>query len=466
MRKRTKIIGTLGPASKDVRTLVRMGKAGMDIVRLNFSHGTHEDHERLVRNVRLAGKQLGNDFCILQDLQGPKIRVGDLPEKGVRLVAGKEVVFSTERQPADGEIPITLARLHEDIKKGDRILLDDGKLETRVLRVQERRIHTHVIQGGTLTSHKGINLPGADLRLPALSEKDRSDARFGVKLGVDYIALSFVRSAQDVADLRRLLDGLGKAGRQVRIIVKIEKPQALERFDEILRHADAVMVARGDLGIEVDAATVPVLQKEIVEKCRLAGKPVIIATHMLESMIHNPRPTRAEVSDVANAVEDHADAVMLSGESAVGENPVRAVQMMADTIISMEQSRFDDVKTIEILCGKDNRTELGPTIKVLAEALGRPPIIICDPRGEVAPDIAKVRIESPLFVCVTDETITRQMRLVWSVEPVMIKKRKKIEQSLDIAIAQLVTMRLLKTKTRIIGIVRHDDDIRIEVRGS
>ena len=294
MHKRTKIICTLGPSSKDVRTLVRMGRAGMDVVRLNFSHGSYEDHEKLVRNVRLAGKQLGNDFAILQDLQGPKIRVGELPEKGVRLVAGKEIIFSTAEHLVEGDIHVTLSRLHEDLKKGDRLLLDDGKLEVHVTRVEGRRIHTEVIQGGVLTSHKGLNIPGAHLKVSALSEKDRADARFGVKLGVDFVALSFVRSAQDVKDLRKLLDGEGKAGKAIKIVVKLEKPEAIERFDEIVRYSDAVMIARGDLGIEVEASEVPVIQKDLIEKCRALAVPVVVATHMLESMIQNSRPTRAE----------------------------------------------------------------------------------------------------------------------------------------------------------------------------
>ncbi|MCR4278830.1 MAG: pyruvate kinase [bacterium] len=463
MHKRTKIICTLGPSSKDVRTLVRMGRAGMDIVRLNFSHGAYEEHEKLARNVRLAGKQLGKEFAILQDLQGPKIRVGDLPEKGVRLVAGKEIVFSTAEHPEEGDIHVTLSRLHEDLKKGDKLLLDDGKLEVRVTRVEGRRIHTDVVQGGVLMSHKGLNIPGAHLKVPALSDKDRSDARFGVKLGVDFVALSFVRSAEDVKDLRRLLDSQGKAGKAIKIVVKIEKPEALERFDEILRYTDAVMIARGDLGIEVNASDVPVIQKELIAKCRAANTPVIVATHMLESMIQNSRPTRAEVSDVANAVEDHADAVMLSGESAVGQNPVQAVQMMADTILAMEESRFDDVDTVEFPTTKKIGFDLGPTLKVLAESMENPPIIVCEPNGERIREISSVRIEAPLFACVWDATRARQLRLLWGVESMVVKKGK-LETFLKIALAHLVKTRVVKVKTRIVGVIVQGEDTRIEIR--
>lgn len=440
-----------------------MGRAGMDVVRLNFSHGSYEDHEKLVRNVRLAGKQLGNDFAILQDLQGPKIRVGELPEKGVRLVAGKEIIFSTAEHLVEGDIHVTLSRLHEDLKKGDRLLLDDGKLEVHVTRVEGRRIHTEVIQGGVLTSHKGLNIPGAHLKVSALSEKDRADARFGVKLGVDFVALSFVRSAQDVKDLRKLLDGEGKAGKAIKIVVKLEKPEAIERFDEIVRYSDAVMIARGDLGIEVEASEVPVIQKDLIEKCRALAVPVVVATHMLESMIQNSRPTRAEVSDVANAVEDHADAVMLSGESAVGKNPVLAVQMMSDTICAMEESRFDDVKIVEISVGKNANFDFGPTLKILAASMGNPPIIICDPMGTHSMAIASVRIEAPVFACVTNATRERQLRLIWGVVPVIIKKQTGAAM-LKTALDYLVKSRAIKSKANIVGVVVEKKVIHIEIR--
>lgn len=435
----------------------------MDVARLNFSHGTHEEHQQLMRHVRLAGKQLGRPFTVLQDLQGPKIRVGVLPKTGARLVKGKPAVFSTAEHPAEGDIPVTLPRLHQDLKKGDRLLLDDGKLEVRVTRVTGRRIVTEVVSGGTLTSHKGINIPGAKLRIPALSEKDRADARFGVTLGVDFVALSFVRNAQDIKDLRRLLDTQGAAGKKIKIVVKLEKPEALERFDEILRNTDAVMLARGDLGIEMNAAEVPVIQKDIIERCRAAAKPVIVATHMLESMVQNPRPTRAEVSDVANAVEDHADAVMLSGESAVGANPVAAVKIMSDTIRSMEESRFDDVDTIELPVRPGKELELGPTLKILSETMGRPPIVVCDPDGDAVREIAAERIETTVYACLRDEALANQLRIVWGVEPVVIPSAKK-ENVISDVVRHLKSKRYLKSKTRIIAVMIEKGDVRIEIR--
>src|SRR3989344_1014939 len=247
LHTRTKIVCTIGPASQDPKTLIAMGKAGMDVARLNFSHGTYADHQRLFTRLGAAGKTLGKPFGILQDLQGPKIRVGNLPKEGIKLVAGKQAVFSTATKVQSGDIPLTFPTLHRDVKPKEHLLLDDGLLEVKVVRIDGRRIITEVVQGGMLTSHKGLNLPGTSLKIPALSEKDRNDARFGVKLGVDYIALSFVRSPDDVKDLRKLLNSRGAYGQPIRIIAKIEKREGVERFDEILPLVDGIMVARGDL---------------------------------------------------------------------------------------------------------------------------------------------------------------------------------------------------------------------------
>ncbi len=461
METKTKIVCTLGPASKDVRTLTRMGRAGMDVVRLNFSHGTHEDHERLIRNVRLAEKQSGKRFTLIQDLQGPKIRVGNLPEKGVRLAKGATVVFTTSSSPGEEEIPVTLARLHRDVKKGEVFLFDDGKMEGRVSRVVGQRIHVEVVRGGVLLSHKGLNIPESHLRIPALSEKDRKDVRFGVKMGVDYVALSFVRSAEDVRALRRMLDTAGSAGKRIRIIVKIEKREAVDRFDEILRRTDAVMIARGDLGIELPAQEVPVIQKDLIERCRRSGIPVIVATQMLESMISSPLPTRAEVSDVANAVADHADAVMLSGESAVGQNPVQAVQMMNETIRAMEASRFDDQERIEI--PESEAPALGPTLHVLSESTGRPPILFVIQDDGLLHDIARERIESAMFFCTTDELLARQVQLRWGIETVLMSKKK---DRVGAAIDAVRSLRRLKAKQTHIVLTEHgEESVSIEVRG-
>lgn len=422
----------------------------MDVARLNFSHGTHEDHARLVKTLGLVGKRLGRPFGILQDLQGPKIRVGDLPKEGIKLVSGKRAVFSTGSDLLPGDIPVTLQSLHQDVKKGESILLDDGLLEVKIEKVEGRRIFTEVVQGGLLTSHKGFNLPGTKLRLPALSEKDRDDAIFGTKLGVDFMALSFVRSPEDVKDLRAILEKRGPAGRKIRIVVKIEKQEAVDRFSEILPLVDAVMVARGDLGIETPAANVPVIQKQLIAACRERAVPVIVATQMLDSMIRNPRPTRAEVSDVANAVIDHADAVMLSGESATGVNPVGAVKIMSETIEVCEASHFDDLKDVNFTAPRDVPEVIGATVRVVVEALGGAPVVIATASGTTAREISSFRPEVPLYACTFDPHVQRVLRLVWGIEPYLLSKKKTPELMAKAGIELLRKERKLKHGNRVV----------------
>lgn len=465
--KRTKIVCTIGPASRDTNTLYKMGQAGMDVARMNFSHGTYEEHRAIFKHVGLVGKRLGKPFGVLQDLQGPKIRVGDLPKEGVKLVTGHRIVFGTGSSVASGVIPVTLDSLHRDVKKGERLLLDDGLLEVEVERVDGRHIYTQVIQGGLLTSHKGLNLPGTKLKLPALSDKDRADAAFGVSLGVDMVALSFVRSPDDVRDLRRLLDKKGPAGKQVKIVVKIEKQEAVDRFDEILPLTDAVMVARGDLGIETPAAKVPVIQKQLIDASRAAGKPVIVATQMLDSMIRNPRPTRAEVSDVANAVVDHADAVMLSAESAAGQYPVEAVRVMAETIRATEASRYDDVNPVDLSVPKGLEEVAGATVRILVEALKHPPVIALSDDGHAALEVSAFRPEVPIHAIVTEPHLERYLRLAWGIDPVCVSKKKTPELMLKAGMDALHRARLLKRGHAILVIgtaeTRRDGEIRIEV---
>jgi pyruvate kinase len=465
---RTKIVCTIGPASRDVNTLFKMGQAGMDVARLNFSHGTHEDHRGIVKHLSLVGKRLGKPFAVLQDLQGPKIRVGDLPKEGVKLVTGRPAVFATGSNIASGDIPVTLDSLHQDVKKGERLLLDDGLLEVVVERIEGRRVFTEVVQGGLLTSHKGLNLPGTKLKLPALSDKDRADTLFGVSLGVDFIALSFVRSPDDVKDLRRLLDRKGVAGRRIKIVVKIEKQEAVDRFEEILPLADAVMVARGDLGIETPAASVPVVQKQLIASSRAAGRPVIVATQMLDSMIRNPRPTRAEVSDVANAVTDHADAVMLSGESAAGAYPVEAVRVMSETIRVTEASRFDDVNLVDLTAPKDVDEAVGATVRMLVEALGRPPVVVLTDDGRAALDVSIFRPEVPIHALVMDAQLERSLRLVWGVEPMIVAKKKNVDAMLKAGLDALHRHKHLKRGQRVILVsgtqeTRRAGMVRVEV---
>lgn len=322
---------TVGPASAELKILTAMVKAGMDVARLNFSHGTQEEHARLMRTIRAAGKAAKKAVPILADLQGPKIRLGVL-KNGIRLVKGKTVT-----------LPVTYPSLYKDLKKGDRVYLDDGLMEATFVRGKLGEIEILVVQGGLATSHKGLNFPDATLKVPAMGAKDKDDVIFGIRERVDWFALSFVTRASQVLALKRLIKQQTPRGKPTaRVMVKIEKHEAFEHLEKIIQAADGVMVARGDLGLEINAEEVPVRQKEIIEACRRARKPSVVATQMMDSMIRNPRPTRAEVSDVANAVFDCASAVMLSGETASGKYPLQAVKTMAKIVKEAEASCYDD----------------------------------------------------------------------------------------------------------------------------
>ncbi len=422
--KRTKIVCTIGPASQSIPVLTRMMRAGMDVVRLNFSHGTYENHTLLLDNVRTAAKRTGKMIGILQDLQGPKIRVGELPKEGIALKKGQTVVLSTAVMRSEGDpIPVQYRRLHEDVGTGDRLLLDDGHLELRVERVRGREIHAMVVVGGTLISHKGINVPTASLSATPLTAKDKKDLLFGLKQGVDFIALSFVRKAADVLQLRALIQrGLPKGATPPAIIVKIERREALDQLDAIIAAADCVMVARGDLALEADAASVPLYQKVIIRKCLEAAKPVITATEMLGSMTEKPRPTRAEISDVANAVIDHTDATMLSGESATGKYPVRAVETMAHIIRDTEASPWDDPLALP-----DAPSDGHPVLAVSAAAcrvakdIGAKAIVAVTTTGFTARTIARHHPELPVLAITKQETIARQLTLSWGVIPILLE---------------------------------------------
>ena len=325
----------------------------MDVARLNFSHATHKDHARLIRAIRACAKKAGKTVPILVDLQGPKIRLGELPQAGVELPQGGMVTLTTATDKYSvGKFPVTYKSLHKDVKKGDRVLIDDGIFELVVTRVTGRHIQTKVVNGGKVTSHKGMNFPDSSLKVAAITPKDKQDALFAIENGVAWIALSFATSASPVRALKRLIKQHTPKGKiAARVIVKIEKHEAIDRFDEILKAADAIIIARGDLGVEIEAQEVPIRQKELIHASRHAGKPVVVATQMLDSMIRNPRPTRAEVSDVAGAVFDCASAVMLSGETASGKYPVQAVKMMAKIVKEAEASCYDDqceIQSVEL----------------------------------------------------------------------------------------------------------------------
>lgn len=434
--KRTKIVCTIGPASHEPEMLEKMIMAGMNVARLNFSHGTHDDHAKLIKTIREVAARLGEPVALLQDLQGPKIRVGDLPKEGVMLMKGEDAVFTTEAGAALPRITVSHERLHEDLKVGDSILLDDGLLEVKVKEIKGRDIVTEVVNGGPLTSHKGFNLPTASLSVPAITEKDKDDLKFGVGQGVDWVALSFVRTAKDINDLRDLIAGYEKElgltpERPLKIIAKIEKHEAITNMDEIVAAVDSIMVARGDLGIETPAEEVPLAQKTLIEKCLAAAKPVIVATQMLDSMIRNPRPTRAEVSDVANAVIDHTDAVMLSGESASGKYPLEAVETMSRIIRETEASGRDDIEPhAHMTAGKSDEAVMAEAAAILSKDVDAKLILALSSDGDLGRILSRHRPQLPIAVATTAERTRNQLNLSWGVFSFVLPECKSIDDLL------------------------------------
>jgi len=334
--KKTKILATIGPASNNYEMIKSLALAGANVFRLNFSHGSHEVHQEVIKIIRQVNKELNCNLGILQDLQGPKIRVGEVENNGVEIKPGDKITITNDPVVGTSSLVSTVYKnLPQDVQTGEHILIDDGNLEVVVNDTDGKNVNCTVIHGGILKSRKGINLPNTKVSAPSLTEKDIEDLYFGLEQDVDWIALSFVRSAEDIHDLRNRIQA---AGKHCKIVAKIEKPEALENIDSIIEATDAIMVARGDLGVEVPMEIVPLWQKKMVEKCKVACKPVIIATQMMESMIQNPRPTRAETNDVATAVLDGADAVMLSAETASGKYPVNAVKAMTSIITYLEEN--------------------------------------------------------------------------------------------------------------------------------
>lgn len=422
--RRTKIVATLGPSSKDAGTIERLINAGANVFRLNMSHGTHDDHRETYQSIRAAAKKLEKPIAILADLSGPKIRIGKFPSGHIEIVEGDTVKVTTrEVEGGPGLIPSQYKALADDVKIGDRILLDDGNFELSVKSIDGTEIECLVINGGFLKDHKGMNLPGVDVSAPSLTEKDQVDAHFALDLGVDFLALSFVRRASDIVALRTLVS---EAGTNAYIIAKIEKPEALDNINEILEASDGIMVARGDLGVELPPQSVPNTQAQLISLTRKARKPVIVATQMLESMMENPRPTRAEVSDVANAVRSGTDAVMLSGETAAGRYPVEAVKMMNDiarqaeayqwsqgAFSSLTESR-EAAKPIPI---EDAISE--STAQLSRDLLVRA-IMVISRHGRSLAVMSSSRPAAPIVGVCFDRTSTRIANLLWGVIPVTV----------------------------------------------
>jgi pyruvate kinase len=423
MDRRTKIVATLGPAADSRESLRSLIDAGVDAVRFNLSHGTHEGHSDRAWLVREIASELGRPVALIADLQGPKLRIGEL-EEPVILRGGDEITICAEGAATDGDLPVAPAVIGDVLEPGHDVLIDDGLIRLRVDEVAKGRAKCQVLVGGHITSHKGVNLPGVPLPIPSLTRKDIDDLEWALETGVDFVALSFVRSAADVRDLRVLIE---QAGSHAHVIAKIEKAEAVDVLDEILAETDAVMVARGDLGVEIGPAGVPLVQKRIIRRALELGKTVITATQMLETMVHSPEPTRAEASDVANAILDGTSAVMLSGETAVGEYPVEAVAYMDRIARAVEPSM--DYRH-EIPDAADNPT-IGQAMSNaacdIAEALRAKAILVPTFSGRTASAVARLRPRRPIVALTHVDWAMRQLALEWGVTPVLITETGNVE---------------------------------------
>jgi pyruvate kinase len=421
--RRTKIVATIGPASSSHETITALVRAGVDAIRLNFSHGTHVQHAESARIVRVVQSEQQKALALIADLQGPKLRIGELVEPRV-LRKDDEVVIVGEQFALDGELPVAPAVIGEVLRPGHDVLIDDGLVRLAVEDVQDGRARCRVVVGGEVKSHKGVNLPGVPVPIPSLTKKDLDDLAFAVGLGVDYVALSFVRSAADVRDLQAIIR---QHGSPARVIAKIEKMEAVEVLDDVLAEADAVMVARGDLGVEIGAAPVPLLQKRIILRCLEVGKPVITATQMLESMIEHAEPTRAEASDVANAILDGTSAVMLSAETATGSYPVEAVETMDRIARAVEPSMDYRHQMPEAEDAPTVGRAMSNAARDLAEALHARAILVPTFTGRTASAVSRLRPRRPIVGLSHHRTALQQMALEWGVTPVLMPEADNVE---------------------------------------
>ncbi|MCK1797545.1 pyruvate kinase [Streptomyces sp. XM4193] len=453
--RRSKIVCTLGPAVDSFEQLKTLIEAGMNVARFNMSHGTQAEHQERYDRLRKAAEETGRAVGVLADLQGPKIRLATFAEGPVELVRGEEFTITSEDVPGDRTIcGTTYKGLPGDVSKGDPILINDGNVALQVVEVAGPQVRTIVIEGGVISDHKGINLPGAAVNVPALSEKDIDDLRFAMRMGCDMVALSFVRDAADVRDVHRVMD---EVGRRVPVIAKVEKPQAVENMEEVVLAFDGVMVARGDLAVEYPLEQVPMVQKRLVSLCRRNAKPVIVATQMMESMITNSRPTRAEASDVANAILDGADAVMLSAESSVGQYPIETVKTMSKIVQAAEKELLS--KGLQPLVpGKKPRTQGGSVARAaceMADFLGAKALVAFTKSGDTALRLARYRTEQPILAFTEDPHTRNQLTLAWGVETFVVPRVENTDAMVD-----LVDQELLKLQRY------NEDDVMIMTAGS
>lgn len=442
---RTKIVCTLGPSSATPQVIGSLLDAGLSVARINFSHGTHESHATTIALVRQLAAERGRPVAILGDLQGPRIRIGNL-EQSITVAPGDEVVLCDEDSCGGSDLPVTYTDIARDVKVGDRVLIDDGLIELVVLDIREQRVITRVLHGGQIRSHKGMNFPGVAVSAPSITEKDRADARFAVEQGLDYLALSFVRRVEDLATLRELIP------KWLLVIAKIEKDSALDDIENIIRASDGVMVARGDLGVELPFEEVPLVQKRMIRLANQLGRPVITATQMLESMVENPRPTRAEASDVANAILDGTDAVMLSAETATGQYPELAVRAMRRIIAEIERSgvpsRREERRTG--LVGASTEETIAVATRAAAVLLEAPLVVVFTKSGFSARIVASQRPNVPILGLTDIERTYNQLSLIWGVVPALAPHFDTYAQTFEHARKEILNRGLAKAGDRVL----------------
>jgi len=444
-QSKTKIIATLGPASSDIETLKKMFKAGLDVCRINFSHSSHENAGILIQTVRDINKEIDTDVAVLADLQGPKLRVGEMKGGQVFLEKGSILEFVNEKIIGDEKrVYMSYGEFAEDVEKGDVILIDDGKIKLEVVETNKKNsVKAKVIYSGILSSKKGVNLPNTDISLPSLTEKDIADAEYALSQNVDWLALSFVRQVNDIIELKQMIK---RKHKNTYVISKIEKPQAIKNLDQIVAESDAVMVARGDLGVEMPFDIVPLLQKEIVEKCIDASTPVIIATQMMESMITNFRPTRAEANDVANAVIDGVDTVMLSGETSVGKYPVETIENMHKIIQNTEKYRYKYNRGIPPKSDSPRflRDNVCYSASIMAERVGAKAIITFTEKGSTASTISGYRPKADIYAFTRHKELLSALSLLWGVRAFHFDEVDNVDAAIELSIKILKKKNVLK----------------------
>ncbi len=451
--KRAKIVATLGPASADEDTVQKLIEAGMNVARLNFSHGTHDQHAERIERIRRIAHRLGHPVTILQDLQGPKIRVGDIKDGKITLREGQTITLTTQAVIGNDKlIPVDYAGLPKNVKIGGRILLSDGQMELQVTEVGEDTVKTKVVLGGMLTPHKGVNLPGVRLDIPCFTEKDEQDLEFGMAHGIDAIAMSFIRTAKDIERVRRATACLGAECGHTPIIAKMERPESLDNLEEIIIAADGVMVARGDLAVEMSPEEVPIAQKRIIASANRHGKLVITATQMLESMIQNPRPTRAEASDVANAIFDGTDAVMLSAETATGLYPIKSVEMMASIICQAEKyqdtwGHWHGAPPAEIY---DDAVYVTRAAREVALDRNVAAVAVFTNNGRTALLMSKERPTTPILAFTPSQSTYNRLAMYWGVIPYLVTRADTVEQMLDHVEAAMVSQTIIRPGQQVV----------------